>query len=183
MDCIHATCKINFKIAEVCICEKDWAMIFFGGHNNLIMVCEPLLPFRVKSYVSDWSRRDNLLESNNSILISDMLSTWNRKEYIIMRVPIKCRFFLPILELVGTSFIIFADSGHSWVNTLKRSEAEIWKGQVIYVGRLLDIWTSNEDSRRFPPLGPSPGWKHHLAFLHLRHYWDTYAKQELTQGK
>ena len=63
-------------------------MIFFGGHNNLIMVCEPLLPFRVKSYVSDWSRRDNLLESNNSILISDMLSTWNRKENIIMRVVI-----------------------------------------------------------------------------------------------
>ena len=51
-DCIHVG-KINFKIAEVCISEKDGAMIFFGGHNNLIMVCEPLLPFRVKSYVSD----------------------------------------------------------------------------------------------------------------------------------
>ena len=43
---------------------------------HLLMVSHPLLPFGVKSYVNDWSRRDNLLESNNSILTWDRLSIY-----------------------------------------------------------------------------------------------------------
>ena len=119
-------------------------MIFFGGHNNLIMVCEPLLPFRVKSYVSDWSRKDNLQESNNSILTSDMLSTYY-KNFIGITYFFYI-FNLPISEFVWSSFIIFADSCHPWVNTLKRTETEIWNGQMIYV--LLFIYTVFNKERK-----------------------------------
>ena len=108
------------------------------------MVSEPLLPFRVKSYVSDWSRKDNLRESNNSILTSDMLSTYYQFFY-----KNKVFFFifnLPISEFVWSSFIIFADSCHPWVNTLKRTETEIWNGQMIYV--LLFIYTVLNKERK-----------------------------------
>ena len=118
-------------------CYTDW---MWFNLNKVKMVS-----FQVKSYVSDWSRKDNLRESNNSILTSDMLSTYYQnvsiKLYIFFYI-----FNLPISEFVWSSFIIFADSCHPWVNTLKRTETEIWNGQMIYV--LLFIYTVLNKERK-----------------------------------